>query len=197
VVLSASGSWTVPAGVAKVVIEAWAGGGGGGSAQVNVGPGCLSGGGGGQGGYGRALLAVAAGDVLTITIGTGGAPASQDCSVAGTSPVAAGPGTPTIVSRGSAVLVTANGGSPGQGAVLGEPSDPGIGGTGGSATFGAPAIGLSTVVGAPGSAGLSDWPGGPGGAATSSGGGGTGGAYGYELQPTVGMPGLVIVTPVS
>lgn len=57
----ASGNWTVPAGVTKILVEIW-GGGGGGSKDA----------GGGSGGYMMAVIPVTPGDVLPYVTGAGG-----------------------------------------------------------------------------------------------------------------------------
>lgn len=62
-------TWTVPAGVASVQVEAWGGGGGGGGAGANY---ALTGGGAG-GSYVRYTLPVTAGTVINLTVGAGGA----------------------------------------------------------------------------------------------------------------------------
>lgn len=54
-------TWTVPAGVTRICVEAWGGGGGGNTY-----------GGGGGGGYIRAVFTVAPGDIIGIIVGTGG-----------------------------------------------------------------------------------------------------------------------------
>jgi MSHA biogenesis protein MshQ len=64
---NASGSWTVPAGVTSVTVEAW-GGGGGGASNGNQG-----GGGGGGGAYAGATVPVVPGTTYGITVGLGGA----------------------------------------------------------------------------------------------------------------------------
>jgi hypothetical protein len=67
---SASGSFTVPASIFALDVEAWAGGGGGGGAASTT----SSGGTGGSGGaYGRARIAVTPGEVLSFMVGAGGA----------------------------------------------------------------------------------------------------------------------------
>jgi trimeric autotransporter adhesin len=109
------GTWTVPAGVTKIVVEAWGAGGGGG----NIG-------GGGGGGYVKARFTVAPGDNISYTIGVGGAGMSSSVGVAGGA---------STVSVGS-YTVTANGGSGGssnsanvivalggQGSVTGAPAN--------------------------------------------------------------------------
>jgi hypothetical protein len=109
--VTASKTFVVPTGVARLSVEAW-GGGGGGSAEVQF-PDCISSAGGGSGGYLRAIVSVMPGESLTITVGSGGAP-----GVAGGS---------SSVMRGSSILVSAGGG--GGGTAL---SGPGAGTTGGA-----------------------------------------------------------------
>ena len=89
-------TWTVPAGVNRILIEAWAGGGGG----------SLSGGGGG-GGYVRAQFGVNAGAVITIAIGKGGVGSSIE-----TNPGQSGANTIVTVpdSSGMIWLAAATGG---------------------------------------------------------------------------------------
>lgn len=74
-----NGSFTVPAGVTRIMVEAWGAGGGG-----------SSGGGGGAGMYLQSIQTVTPGQVLTVTTGTGGANAS-------TYPGSASDGTVTTV----------------------------------------------------------------------------------------------------
>ena len=69
VVFSASGSYTVPTGVTKLLIHVVGGGGGGGGAGAAY----AAGAGGGGGGYGSSFLSVTEGTVYAITVGTGGA----------------------------------------------------------------------------------------------------------------------------
>lgn len=115
-VFTVNGNFTVPAGITKVMVEAWGGGGGGGGASV-VG---ASGGGGGGGGYGRGIFAVTPAQAIAVTIGTGGAAATG-----GTLPGSNGNST----SFGA--LLTANGGGAG-GAYVGSP----FGGGGGTVAGG-------------------------------------------------------------
>ena len=72
---TSSGTFTVPTGVTRVLVEAWGGGGGGGGAGILTPPATCSssGGGGGSGGYARSVITVTPGQTYTITIGTGGA----------------------------------------------------------------------------------------------------------------------------
>jgi len=66
----ASGTWTAPAGVTSVTVEAWGGGGAGGGATTNTGP--FKGGGGAGGQYSKKVLAVTPLAVYAIVVGTGG-----------------------------------------------------------------------------------------------------------------------------
>lgn len=74
-VFNSSGTFTVPAGVTKVMIELWgaggggAGGGGGSPTLIAYGD---TGGGGGGGGYVKDITVVTPGDVITVVIGNGG-----------------------------------------------------------------------------------------------------------------------------
>ncbi|WP_298151813.1 choice-of-anchor D domain-containing protein [Flavobacterium sp.] len=64
-----SGSFTVPAGVTSIQVEAWGGGGAGGAATGNP----SAGGGGSGGAYAKnTAVAVVPGTVYTVTVGTGG-----------------------------------------------------------------------------------------------------------------------------
>src|SRR5712671_2705497 len=65
---TASGSFTVPAGVTRMIVEV-RGAGGGGGAGANGGTGA----GGGQGGWERVLVKAQAGSVYVVTVGKGGA----------------------------------------------------------------------------------------------------------------------------
>lgn len=127
-VISSSSDFIVPEGIFKVLMEGWGAGGGG----NNFGGGGAGGGGGG-GGYGLKILDVIPGQVITVTIGTGGTPSS--------------PGTDTIFTTNAAVVMTCGGGTAGiiaAGAVGGSVTgaDFGItGGSGSSANYGAGAMG--------------------------------------------------------
>lgn len=77
-VFTSSGTFIVPAGVTKVMVEVRGGGGGGGS-----GNGTSSGQGGSGGGYGMGIFAVTPGSAITVTVGAGGVGAAFGtvCSV--------------------------------------------------------------------------------------------------------------------
>jgi hypothetical protein len=109
-VFSASGSFTVPTGVTKIIVEVWGGGGGG----AGTNGGYAAGGGGGA--YGKQILTVTAGNAYNVVVGTGG--------TAGAAGVAGGNGG--VSSFGTGPLVSANGGSGGQ--------PTGAGGAGGTST---------------------------------------------------------------
>ncbi|HSC52138.1 MAG TPA: hypothetical protein VLC98_00845 [Phnomibacter sp.] len=94
-------NWTVPAGVTKILIEAWGAGGGGRGDNITVGNG------GGGGGYVIAIANVTPGDVLPITIGTGGTGGSSNTSGTTTS---VGIGASTVQAFGG---VAASSGSTG------------------------------------------------------------------------------------
>jgi len=66
-IISASTTWTVPAGVHRLRVRAWGAGGGG------FGSGASNGAGGGGGGFGEVLTDVVPGTAYTVTIGAGGA----------------------------------------------------------------------------------------------------------------------------
>lgn len=74
-----NGSWIVPAGVTKILVEAWGGGGGGSSY-----------GGGGGGGYVRGIFTVTPGNSINITIGVGGNGGGTSANNGGTTQVTAG-----------------------------------------------------------------------------------------------------------
>ena len=65
-------SWTVPAGVAEIMVELW-GGGSGGTGAV----------GGTSGGYGRTVQAVTPGTVIGFSVGGGGTPGGASSSFSG------------------------------------------------------------------------------------------------------------------
>jgi Collagen triple helix repeat (20 copies) len=125
---TAAGTYTVPAGVTAVVAELRGGGGGGSYFNDSAS--------GGQGAYLQTYVPVAAGDVLTLTVGTGGAGST---SAATSATVLGAPGTASSIAKGAGpALATAGGGA-------GGPD----GGPGPVATtsFTAPAKGVETVDG--------------------------------------------------
>ena len=131
-----SGTFTVPPGITRLSVELYgAGGGGGGMAMP-----CHSGAGGGSGAYSSTILPVQGSQLLTITVGLGGAPGS-----AGASPGVNG-GDTQVLDAGNNVLVTGHGGSGG----LFTPCGPlPTGGSGGTVNPNA----MISHAGAPGGAG--------------------------------------------
>ena len=65
-------TFTVPAGVTAVLVEAWGAGGGGGWPPINNLQFAFNGGGGGGGAYVRAVIPVSPGDTYNIVVGEGG-----------------------------------------------------------------------------------------------------------------------------
>jgi hypothetical protein len=86
-----AGSWTVPANITRILIEAWAGGGGGSGF-----------GGGGGGGYITAYFTVVPGNSVSFNIGDNGGPGNSGSALATD-------GKPTTATVG-AVTITASGG---------------------------------------------------------------------------------------
>jgi len=114
--ITATGTWTKPTGVTKVIVEVQAGGGGGGN---NGGPGGVyNGGSGGGGGYARKFLDVTNIDTATVTVGAG-------------SPVTVAGGTSSfakLAGSGSFTTITCAGG--GGGYTAGPGTTQGNGGVG-------------------------------------------------------------------
>ena len=90
-----NGTWTIPAGVTKIMIEAWGGGGGG-----------AAGGGGGGGTYIRTQVITVSPGNITIDIGTGGAGAATEAGTASN-------GTETTVTGAFGTYTARNGGGAG------------------------------------------------------------------------------------
>jgi hypothetical protein len=112
---SGTSTFTVPAGVTKIMVEVWGGGGGGGIGSTTVG---RSGYGGGGGGYGKQIFTVTSGTSYTVTVGAGG--------LAGTASTSGGSGGTSSFST----LVNASGGTGG----WSIPVSPSQFSTGGSST---------------------------------------------------------------
>jgi len=190
--VTASGAWVVPANVSHITVMGVGGGGGGGGGGRGYNgdgddPGGGGGGGGGSGGASFAtVLAVTAGQTVTIGIGAGGAGGAGGTSTVGAAGASGGSTTVTY----AGVTVTAIGGAGGAGGAGGDPlgnvggagaasvygsGAGGAGGSGAGATTGAAAAGAGGALathavyaaagagGAPGSAGDTDGRGGGGG----------------------------------
>ncbi len=179
-------SFTVPAGVTEITVEAWGGGGGAGKGQGND-----AGGGGGGGAFASRTIAVSAGQLYSIVVGAGGAGATGDIGSTGGN---------SIITLGGSPMLQANGGSPGNGR---------IGGAGGTTSSG---TGIVSYAGGDGGSGhdtaqpfnrrggggggsaFSDAPGGNGqdGGGNSGGAGGDGegdGGSGVQGNDNTGNPG--------
>jgi len=122
-----SGSWRAPAGVTRVLVEAWGAGGGGGDGARR---GATGGGGGGAGAYQRVIVSVVPGEAYEIVVGAGGPPGAA---------IGAN-GTDTLIRRAGAgtVLLRARGGLGGRAA-----PDDGSASPGGAGGTGDPALGLA------------------------------------------------------
>lgn len=155
IVFTTSGTFTVPAGVTRVTGDLWGAGGAAGYAY----------GGGGSGAFESVLLSVVPGDVIHVTVGSGGTGSYPNGSPGGE--------TSLSINAGSTVA-GANGGSGGL-----FPCGPVSGGAPIAPT--APALGLSSRSGEGGDCGTA------GGEPGFVGSGGTGYAAG-------GVPGLVILS---
>ncbi|MCX6171238.1 MAG: YDG domain-containing protein, partial [Flavobacterium sp.] len=160
-------SYTVPAGVTSIKIQAWGAGGAGGSAQAATSLTMRAGGGAG-GSYATTTISVTSGDVINYTVGAGGAGSTSgfvNATASGTGGFSSatvgstvvlkafgGPGglsatgTVTVNGLGGTAVTTGNTGSAfygGNGATAGSGTNPGSGGGGGSA--GTAATGNSAV----------------------------------------------------
>lgn len=72
-------TFTIPAGVTKIIVEVWGGGGGGGSGGTTC---CAEDEGGGGGGYAKGVYSVVPGTNYTVTVGAGGAGGVAGCVAA-------------------------------------------------------------------------------------------------------------------
>lgn len=152
-VFTASGTFTLPTGVSRVMIEMWGGGGGGGGSKTGATG--YPGSGGGGGAYNKSLFNVTAN--ITVTIGTGGAGGAGGTGGNGTA------GTATSVSGGAVMSAGGGGGGKGNDAT-------GTLGTGGVPT--ATSASILGITGYQGGAQIGGGTGGPGGLSPSGGAGG-------------------------
>jgi hypothetical protein len=144
VTYTASGTFTVPALVTQITVEAWGGGGGGGGRSTS---GIGGAGGGGGGAYARTIIYVTPGATYNVTVGAGGTGGS-------TSNGNGAAGGDSYFGNGTQVL--AKGGSGGTGGVSGG------GGAGGSTSS---SVGATKFPGGNGAAGTASASGGGGGGA--------------------------------
>jgi hypothetical protein len=190
---TASGTWVCPVGTSTVLVKCWgAGGGGGGTAGGLLGT--SSGGGGGGGGYASSVIAVTAGTVYNITVGTAGTAGAASATTAGNGEASwfntagtvfaaggtGGTGCSTSGSGGAAgVGGTANIGTTtqngGNGAAVGNGSSGGGGGGGADGTNSGTDNGSGATAGA---GGTNNGGAGGAGAATSTNNGNSANTYG-------------------
>lgn len=164
-VITASGTWTAPAGVTSVTVEVWGGGGAGGGNSTTV----DGGGGGGGGGYSMAVIAVTPGNNYTVVVGAGGTGVTGGNGNNG--------GQSYFI---DAATVMANGGAGGAVPVDGNGdgnTEGGIGGAGGAA-----GVGTTTFTGGNGGTGRDNntGRGGPGGSSAGTAANGTSGPAPYS-----------------
>ncbi|MBU0681188.1 MAG: LamG domain-containing protein [Proteobacteria bacterium] len=166
---TSSGTWTAPAGVTSVTVEAWGGGGGGGGNPTNQ----DGAGGGGGGAYSRTTtIAVIPGNTYTVTVGAGGT------GGAGTG----GAGGDSWFSTIATIL--AKGGTGGLAPVAGAG---GVSGLGGSASSG---IGTTKYSGGNGGTGRNSnqGRGGPGGSSAGTAANGTNGPATWTTATAAAPP---------
>lgn len=109
-----SSTYVVPDGVTAVTITAVGAGGGGGGSDGGEENNGIYGAGGGAGAVVKTTVEVTAGQVLTATVGSGGA--------GGGTAAKGKAGTPTVVAIGGEPIVTASGGAGGKGRAVGKTS---------------------------------------------------------------------------
>lgn len=211
---NSNSTFTVPAGVTQITVDAWGGGGGGAASTGNT-----SGGGGGGGGFARATFSVTPGQDYTITIGGGGTAGNPggltqvsgngyDIRATGggssTTEVAGTGGSGSFISGTFISTQSRVGGSGGAGLDGGgPPNNRGGGGGGGSPTFsanGGPGGNGTTAAGGAGGTGqATGGTGGRGSVNATAGGapGAGGGGKGVSSNSGTGGTGRVIVTFVS
>ena len=189
-VFNNSGTFNVPDGVAKVMVEIWGaggGGGGGGGGGNNGGTFGGTGGGGGGGGYLKDILSVTPGGTLPVNVGVGGSGGTG--GAAGGFNTAGGNGN-TATGGGYSSVNTDNafGGSPGGGGYGGPAGNGGApGGFGGNGGNAPGPIGQTGQFGQSGSGSGNGLVSGYGG--NAAGGGGFGGNPGGDKTPGGGGSG--------
>lgn len=170
-----SGTWTCPAGVTSIQVEAYGAGGGGGYGGTTVNK--QGGGGGGGGGYSKnTSITVIPGTTYTITVGTAGAGGSTSTGATANG----GNGGNTTATFGS-TTITANGGTGGKG--YNNTPTGGAGGTGSNFNGGAGGLGDATGSGGGGGCAGTTSNGGIGGSRPTSSAAGTAGTGGTIAGP--------------
>ena len=183
-----TGTWTCPAGVTLITVQAWGGGGaGGGSTSTSY----NEGGGGAGGSYVYTTLSVSAGTTYNFTVGAGGTAASGAAGGAGGTSYFGN----TTAGSPTGATVSANGGGGGTAGVGAGSSGTRLGGFAGgtcSITGNLPSSPLLDIAGTSGAASVSGGTGvgtsGAGGAGANSGGAGGAGLV-YVSGSTAGTAG--------
>jgi hypothetical protein len=180
-------TFTVPAGVTKIMVEVWGGGGGGGNSSATV-TGTVGSGAGG--GYGRSIFSVVPGQNYSVVVGAGGVAGSGDGGTSSFGSIINATGGIGGNSIGGSTFKTPNGGTSngtfnvtgGQGVFGGSMSGAGTYGGGSYGSFGGRGA-LNGILASSGNA-----PGGGGG----SGSGGSG-ATALYISGAVGAVGRVVI----
>jgi gliding motility-associated-like protein len=153
-------TWTAPAGVSSITVQAWGGGGGGASTGASNGSA-----GGGGGAFATSVITVVPGTTYTLQVGKGGAKGTG-CPI----PTSGGDGTNSWFNTSTTLF--ANAGKGGKAAILGVfgiQVSPGAAGAGGVASTG---VGITSYPGGGGSVGgtsIGLGPAGGGGGGSSAG----------------------------
>jgi hypothetical protein len=184
---SGTSTFTVPAGVTKIMVEVWGGGGGGGNSSATV-TGTVGSGAGG--GYGRSIFSVVPGQNYSVVVGAGGVAGSGDGGTSSFGSIINATGGIGGNSIGGSTFKTPNGGTSngtfnvtgGQGVFGGSMSGAGTYGGGSYGSFGGRGA-LNGILASSGNA-----PGGGGG----SGSGGSG-ATALYISGAVGAVGRVVI----
>lgn len=155
-IFTQTGSWTAPACISSVIVEAWGGGGAGGGNETTD----DGGGGGGGGAYSKSVIPVTPGQTYAVTVGTGGLGVAGGIGTNG--------GDSWFI---NATTILAKGGTGGNPPIAGAAGIPGLGG------LAAAGIGTTKFNGGDG---------GPGNDAPVGFGGGGGSSAGYTADGTVG-----------
>lgn len=203
---NSSGTWTAPAGVTSVDVQAWGAGGGGADDSMR------GGGGGGSGAFASATLTVVPGTTYTVTVGTGGSSGAAGGASSfgnGTQLLARGGSGATSDTGATAGLASTSVGtvkfdgcaggngqwsspSRGGGGGGGSPTSAGVCTAGASATGGTGAAGGTGL--ATGGSGGNDGASGASGGTPGSGGGGAGRNSSAAVLGGMGANGRVTVT---
>jgi len=190
-VFTASGTFTVPTNITRIMVEMWGGGGGGNGnffSTTNMGDVTHSGGGGGGGGYGIQLFNVTPGGNYSVSVGAGGNQNQAGTSSSFGGLLVAGGGSGGGNATG-ADAVSALHGAGGAGGTTSGSIFPGAGSDGGGGATFHGGIGGTAFRGGQGGLGQGVSGHGPGG----GGGGGGGFSSDYSGNGSVGASGVVLV----